>query len=109
METKTTENTEDTFIISYTFETDASSLFNIWINPEFYPKWMGPAGAVMSFLNADIKEGGTALWQMTTPDDLTKYGKLHFKTISPNHELVYVQNFCDNEEILKSSFFGNLS
>jgi len=95
METKTIENTEDTFIISHTFETHAGSLFNMWIDPKIYTSWMGPTGAEMSFLNADVREGGTALWKMTTPDNLTKYGKLHFKTINPNNQLVYVQNFCD--------------
>ncbi|WP_236979855.1 SRPBCC family protein [Membranihabitans maritimus] len=75
MKTKETENLEETFIISHTFETDKKTLFNMWIDPETYTSWMGPTGAEMSFLNSDIKENGTALWQMTTPDQLTKYGK----------------------------------
>ena len=105
METKTTENTEDTFIISHMFETDAGSLFNMWIDPKIYTSWMGPTGAEMLFLNADVREGGTALWKMTTPDDLTKYGKLHFKTINPNKQLVYVQNFCDKDgNFIKAPF-----
>lgn len=32
---------------------------------------------------------------MTTPDGLTKFGQLNFKTIKPNQLLVYTQNFCD--------------
>jgi uncharacterized protein YndB with AHSA1/START domain len=89
------QNREDAFVISHTFDNDIKTLFNMWITPETYTSWMGPAGADMSFLRADIKEGGSALWQMTTPDGLTKYGKLHYKTINPNVELVYVQYFCD--------------
>jgi len=105
MEIKTIENTDDIFIISHTFETDAGSLFNMWIDPEIYTSWMGPKGAVMSFLNADVREGGTALWKMTTPDDSTKYGKLHFKKINPNNQLVYVQNFCDKDgDFIKAPF-----
>lgn len=105
IETKTMENSNDTFIISHTFETDAGSLFNMWINPEVYTRWMGPTGAEMSFLNADVREDGTALWQMTTPDGLTKYGQLHFKKIIPNHQLIYVQNFCDKDgNFIKAPF-----
>jgi len=105
METKTIENPEDTFIISHTFETDAGTLFNMWTDPEIYTSWMGPAGAEMSFINADVREGGTAIWQMTTPDELTKYGKLSYKTINANHQLVYVQNFCDKEgNFIKAPF-----
>lgn len=91
------QNREDTFVISQTFETDKKTLFNMWTDPETYTSWMGPTGAEMSFLNSDVKENGTALWQMTTPDQLTKYGKLHYKTINPNQQLVYVQNFSDKD------------
>src|SRR5690606_29600604 len=102
---KAIENPEDPFIISHTFETDPSSLFNMWIDPEIYTGWMGPTGAEMSFLNADIREVGIALWQMTTPDELTKYGKLSYKTIDPNHQLVYVQNFCNKDgNFIKAPF-----
>jgi len=105
METKKTENPEATFTISHTFETDAGNLFNMWIDLEIYTSWMGPTGAEMSFLNADVREGGTALWEMTTPDGLTKYGKLHFKSINPNNQLVYVQNFCDKDgNFIKAPF-----
>lgn len=105
MKTKETENLKDTFIISHTFETDKKTLFNMWIDPETYTSWMGPTGAEMSFLNSDIKENGTALWQMTTPDQLTKYGKLHYKTINPNEQLVYVQNFSDKDgNFIKAPF-----
>jgi len=105
METKEIENLEDTFIISHTFETDRKTLFNMWIAPETYTSWMGPTGAEMSFLNSDIKENGTALWQMTTPGQLTKYGKLHYKTINLNRQLVYVQNFSDKDgNFIKAPF-----
>ncbi|WP_339881290.1 SRPBCC domain-containing protein [uncultured Algoriphagus sp.] len=105
METKEIENLEDTFIISHTFETNKKTLFNMWVDPETYTSWMGPTGAEMSFLNSDIKENGTALWQMTTPDQLTKYGKLHYKTINPNEKLVYVQNFSDKDgNFIKAPF-----
>ena len=99
MENQSIENQdrEDIFVIDHTFETDAKTLFNMWVDPEIYTKWMGPAGADMSFINVDVREGGTAHWQMTTPDGLTKFGKLHYKKINPNHQLVYVQNFCDKD------------
>ncbi|MGQ8338974.1 SRPBCC family protein [Sunxiuqinia sp. A32] len=99
------QNSEDTFVISHVFETDSQTLFNMWITPEIYTSWMGPSGADMSFLNTDIQEGGSAHWQMTTPDGLTKYGKLRYKTINPNSELVYVQYFCDKEgNFIKAPF-----
>jgi uncharacterized protein YndB with AHSA1/START domain len=87
----------DTFVIIHTFETDAKTLFNMWIDPKIYTSWMGPAGANMSFIKANVREGGSSHWVMTTPDGLTKYGQLHYKIINPNHLIIYVQNFCDKE------------
>jgi len=102
------QNREDIFVIGRTFETDADTLFNMWVDPEIYTSWMGPAGADMSFINVDVREGGTAHWQMTTSDGLTKFGKLHYKNINPNHQLVYVQNFCDKDgNFIKPPFLEN--
>ena len=102
---QTAVNQNDAFIINHTFETDKKSLFDMWIDPEIYTRWMGPTGAEMSFLNANVKEDGSAHWQMTTPDGLTKFGKLHYKTIHPSDQLVYVQNFCDKDgNFIKAPF-----
>lgn len=66
---------------------------------------MGPADAEMSFLSADVREGGTAHWQMLTPDGLTKFGKLHYRTIRPNNQLVYLQHFSDRDgNFIKAPF-----
>lgn len=104
---KENQNREYTFVISYSFETDANTLFNMWIEPKIYTRWMGPAGADMSFINADIREGGTAHWQMKTPGETTKFGKLHYKIIDPNYLLVYVQNFCDKDGNFIKAPFSN--
>jgi uncharacterized protein YndB with AHSA1/START domain len=86
------------FEISHSFETDKKTIFKMWTDPKHFSNWLGPTGAKMSFLKINVKEGETSLWIMTTPDGLTKYGKINYKIISPhNHLLVYTQNFCDKD------------
>ncbi len=90
-----------TFIISHSFDADTKTVFEMWIKPDRFVKWLGPAGASMTFISVGVREGGTSQWSMTTADGVTKYGKLNYKKITPNNLLIYAQNFCDKE--------GNLS
>ncbi|MGB4773979.1 MAG: SRPBCC domain-containing protein [Daejeonella sp.] len=98
-------NQDDTFEIEYKFQTDVKQVFEMWVNPNNFSRWLGPDGAEMRFLSANIKEGGSSLWTMTTPDGLTKYGKINFKTIKPDQLLVYNQHFCDKDgNFIKAPF-----
>jgi len=59
----------------------------------------------MTFITANVVEGGTSLWTMTTPDGLTKFGQINFKTIRPDDLLIYTQNFCDKDgNFIKAPF-----
>lgn len=98
-------NQNDIFEISYTFKTDMKTVFEMWTNPDSFSSWLGPDGAEMTFLTTNVVEGGTLLWTMTTPDGLTKFGQINFKTIKPNQLLVYTQNFCDKDgNFIKAPF-----
>ncbi|MGC4128295.1 MAG: SRPBCC domain-containing protein [Bergeyella sp.] len=93
------------FEISHTFRTDIKTAFEMWTNPDRFASWLGPDGAEMTFLTANVVENGTSLWTMTTNDGMTKFGQINFKTIKPNHLLVYIQNFCDKDgNFIKAPF-----
>jgi uncharacterized protein YndB with AHSA1/START domain len=94
-------------MISRSFEADVKTVFEMWVNPEHFVRWLGPIGSTMSFLGIGVKEGGTSHWSMTTSDGQTKYGKLNYKKISPYHLLVYTQNFCDKEGNSSKPFFSS--
>jgi len=98
-------NQDSIFEISYTFKTNMKTAFEMWANPDSFSSWLGPDGAEMTFLTANVVEKGTSLWTMTTPDGLTKFGQINFKTIKPNQLLVYTQNFCDKDgNFIKAPF-----
>lgn len=96
---------KETFEISYSFPADLKTVFEMWTNPNNFSKWLGPDGAVMSFMTTNVKEGGTSQWAMTMNDELTKYGQLSYKIIKANSLLVYAQNFCDKDgNFIKAPF-----
>lgn len=97
---------KDIFVIHRSFNADVKSVFEMWVNPEHYVRWMGPTGSSMSFVHVDVKEGESSQWSMTTEDGNTKYGKLNYKKISPPHLFVYTQNFCDKDGKLVKPFFS---
>ena len=95
---------KDLFIINRSFSTDIKTMFDLWIKPEHFSRWLGPAGSSMQFITKDIKEGGSSLWSMTN-EGQTNYGKINYLKISPPHHLIYTQNFCDKDgNLCKPSF-----
>jgi uncharacterized protein YndB with AHSA1/START domain len=96
---------EGVFLINRSFAADQQTVFEMWVDPEHYANWMGPAGSTMSFLHADVREGGDALWAMTMADGSTKHGRLEYRTIRPCDLFVYAQHFSDASGVLcKPSF-----
>ena len=96
---------EGVFLINRSFPADRQTVFEMWVNPDHYARWMGPTGSAMSFLHVDVREGGSALWAMTMADGSTKHGRLDYRTIRPHDLFVYSQHFSDASGALcKPSF-----
>jgi uncharacterized protein YndB with AHSA1/START domain len=68
---------KDSFMITRSFATNLSSMFDMWINPQSFSSWCS----------------------MTTDDGQTKHGKINYLKISAPSTLIYTQNFC-NKDIL---------
>ncbi len=85
----------DSFFINRTFEAPKKLVFEAWVNPEHFAKWMGPAGASMNLITVNVKEGGTLQYSMNNADGSQMYGMVNYKKISPHDLLIYTQNFCD--------------
>ncbi len=98
---------KDVFFINRSFETDIKSLYELWINPDHFCRWLGPANSSMTFLSKDIRDGGSSLWSMTT-DGQTKHGQLNYVKLAGPNTLIYKQNFCDNNgKLCKPDFAPN--
>lgn len=90
----------DRFVINRTFEAPIDVVFEMWTKPEHLARWLLPTGFTMSYLHADIKPGGSALFRMSNDDDLTMFGKATYREIQRPQLLAYTQNFCDERETM---------
>lgn len=87
----------NTFTTFRTFNADINKVYKMWVKPEKFAKWLGPNGAVMTYVSKNVKVGGTSHWKMTTPDGMTKFGKINYQEIKSPSLLVYTQFFCDKD------------
>lgn len=86
---------EDIFVISRSFEVPINVLFNMWVDPNHFSRWLGPVDARMEFIDNQIAAGQTSFYKMIYGDGTTMFGKMQYLKIDPPHYLEYTQIFCD--------------
>lgn len=86
---------KDIFVINRSFQAPIETVFEMWTNPKHISRWLAPTGFEMSYINEDIRPGGSAFYSMQHNDGLKMFGKMFYKKIDAPNELVYTQIFCD--------------
>jgi uncharacterized protein YndB with AHSA1/START domain len=89
---------KDLFVINRSFEAPIEVLFDMWTDPSHFSQWLAPTGFTMSFIKADIREGGSSFYSMSDGKKTTMYGRVKYTEISRPHRIVYTQQFCDEHE-----------
>ncbi len=88
------ETGREQFVINRSFDAPIDVVFDMWIKPEHFAKWLGPTGSTMGFFASDVREGGVNHYWMTMGE--TKlFGKIYYREIVRPTRLVYTQQFCD--------------
>jgi uncharacterized protein YndB with AHSA1/START domain len=86
---------KENFVINRAFDVPIDVMFRMWTDPEHFAKWLPPTGFEMKFLQADIRPGGSTLFEMSNASGLTMYGRAEYLKIEQPHTIVYSQQFCD--------------
>ena len=89
---------KEPFVINRTIEAPIAKVFEMWTKPEHFSKWLPPTGFVMEYYNADLKQGGETFYKMSN-GEMTHYGKMQYKEITPVTRLVYTQWFTDEKGV----------
>lgn len=87
---------QDVFVIARSFEAPIDTVFDMWTNEKHFPRWMGPTGSTMKFIECNIRPGGTSFYEMEFAGN-TMYGKIEYKEITKPKRLVYKQWFATKE------------
>lgn len=90
----------ETFVINRSFDAPIDLMFEMWTDPEHFAKWLGPTGSTMEFIRPDIKPGGTSFYSMSMANGVKMYGRCEYLEIRKPDRIVYIQNFCDENEQL---------
>jgi uncharacterized protein YndB with AHSA1/START domain len=88
---------EDTFVINRSFKVTQEKMFDLWISPDHFQKWLPPTGFSMKFIEAHIQPGGTSFYCMTSDSDanMKMYGKIHYIEMTRPSRLLYTQQFAN--------------
>ncbi|HTM45294.1 MAG TPA: SRPBCC family protein [Polyangiaceae bacterium] len=90
---------KEQFVIARSFDAPIERLFDLWTNPEHVARWLPPTGAQMKFFRANIQPGGSSFYVMNAPYG-TLHGRAEYLEIEKPNRIVYLQQFCDENEKL---------
>lgn len=84
-------------IIVREFNAPRELVFDTFTKPEHLEKWWGPKGSKIEILTIDVKIGGHFLYQLTSPDGNSMYGKFVYREIVRPEKIVFVTSFADKK------------
>jgi len=88
---------KEKFVIARSFNAPQDLMFEVWTNPKHLTQWLPPSGFEMQLIRSDIKPGGSIFYLMTG-NNLKMYGRAEYLKIEKPRHLVYIQQFCDENE-----------
>jgi uncharacterized protein YndB with AHSA1/START domain len=89
---------KEKFVINRSFDAPLKLMFEMWTDPKHFSQWVPPTGANMQFIKSDIQPGGSTFYFMTIGPDVKMYGRAEYLEIEKPHRIVYIQQFCDENE-----------
>jgi uncharacterized protein YndB with AHSA1/START domain len=89
---------KEKFVINRSFEAPLATMFKVWTDPKHFSKWLPPTGFDMEFIRADIRPGGSSFYCMFNNSGVKMYGRVNYLEIKSPDQLVYTQQFCDENE-----------
>jgi uncharacterized protein YndB with AHSA1/START domain len=104
---ETNSTGKEKFVISRSFEVPVETMYQMWTDPKHFSKWLPPTGMEMEFLRSDMREGGSTFYVMypagqNAQSPQRMYGRAEYLKLTPTSQLVYTQQFCDqNEKVIR--------
>lgn len=90
---------DDAVVIERTFDVPASTIWQMWTDPEHFRAWYGPTGATIPTADMDVRVGGVrrVAMQMQTPSgEMTMWFVGQYVAVDPTTRLVYTESMADD-------------
>ena len=90
--------TDDAVVIERTFDAPASTIWQMWTDPEHFRAWYGPMGATIpsADMDARVARHRRVAMQMQTPNGaMTMWFTGEYLEVDPTTRLVYTESMVD--------------
>jgi uncharacterized protein YndB with AHSA1/START domain len=84
-------------VVKRVFDAPVDQVWRAWTESEQVMRWWGPLGFTAPLAKMDVREGGTSLVCMRSPDGIDFYNAWTYTRIEPLEQIDYVLTFADKE------------
>jgi uncharacterized protein YndB with AHSA1/START domain len=89
------QTTSKDFVIARVFDAPRELLWTCFTDSERMQHWWGPKGVKVVKSKMDFRVGGTYHYGMQTPDGKIMWGRMVYREITPQEEIVFINSFSD--------------
>jgi uncharacterized protein YndB with AHSA1/START domain len=84
-------------VVTRVFDAPLREVWRAWTDPESVKRWWGPQGFTAPVARMDVREGGTSLVSMRSPEGQDMYNTWTYEAVEPEKRLVYTVRFADQD------------
>jgi uncharacterized protein YndB with AHSA1/START domain len=84
-------------VVTRQFDAPVARVWKAWTEAEQVMRWWGPSGFTSPRAEMDVREGGTSLVAMRSPDGHDLYNTWTYQNLEPNRRLEFVMRFADKQ------------
>jgi uncharacterized protein YndB with AHSA1/START domain len=85
-----------TMTITSEFDAPITRVWELWDNPRLLERWWGPPTYPATFVDHDLRPGGTAAYFMTGPEGDKSSGWWRIVAVEPPRRLEFEDGFADD-------------
>lgn len=82
-------------VVTRTFDAPVERVWQAWTEPEHVMRWWGPTGFTAPIAEMDVREGGTSLVCMRSPDGHDLYNTWTYQRVAPDERLEFLMGFAE--------------
>lgn len=84
-------------VVTRTFDAPTELVWKAWTDPEHVKQWWGPKGFTSPVARMDVREGGTSLVCMRSPDGHDLYNTWAYRKIVPMKLIEFIMDWADED------------
>lgn len=82
-------------VVTRVFDAPVEEVWRAWTEANYVKQWWGPDGFTCPVARMDVREGGTSLVCMSSPEFGEHYSLWTYETIVPGERIEYIHNLAD--------------